>query len=559
MINFDNKKLYTLVFIIGFLVPLFFTLYTDHAWEDWYITYRASKNLAIGNGLVFTVGERVHTFTSPLGTLVPALLNFITRNYSDDLVLWLFRLLNCGLLGLSAVLLVKMARHLNFNYLAIIFLVAMLLFDLKTIDFSTNGMETAMMIFFLALLLYSQFMPFKRSFVIIGISWAGLMWSRPDSFIYIIAISLGMLLFNPPLPLAQTRLQRIKEYLLAGMITTALYAPWLIWAWSYYGSFIPNTVVAKGLSFGSEPKSAQAISLIKQILQFPFISTISETSFDRIFMPVYALEGVNRDWPLYCQGLSRLLSWVASFIWIVPFVDRSTRAISVAVLIGNLYLNFMLVLIFPWYVPSVAFLTIYVWTLLINQIINKLNRLNQESDRATSPLLKGAKLLITPAMVTIILICFSMLLMGASQMYIQQTVIENGNRKQIGLWLHDNAKPTDRVFLECLGYIGFYSELKTYDFPGLSAPEVIAARRTLKTNDFGLLIDYLKPEWVVIRPTELDMFNNQSLAALQNYSLVKTFDVSPILDSYSYIPGKSYLRYDQTFLVLHINKATSQH
>ena len=48
-------------------------IYTNHTWEDYYITYRASKNLATGHGLTFTQGERVHSFTSPLGVLLPAL------------------------------------------------------------------------------------------------------------------------------------------------------------------------------------------------------------------------------------------------------------------------------------------------------------------------------------------------------------------------------------------------------------------------------------------------------------------------------------------------------
>ena len=58
------------------LIPMLFALYTKNAWEDWYITYRASKNLALGHGLVFTPGERVHSFTSPIGTLIPALLAY---------------------------------------------------------------------------------------------------------------------------------------------------------------------------------------------------------------------------------------------------------------------------------------------------------------------------------------------------------------------------------------------------------------------------------------------------------------------------------------------------
>jgi hypothetical protein len=80
----------TILFVIAVLVALGFAWFTDSRWEDWYITYRASKNLANGNGLVFWPGQRVHSFTSPLGTLIPAALCALTGGQADDLVIWLF-------------------------------------------------------------------------------------------------------------------------------------------------------------------------------------------------------------------------------------------------------------------------------------------------------------------------------------------------------------------------------------------------------------------------------------------------------------------------------------
>src|SRR5688500_19444741 len=57
----------------GVVVSLGFAAFTGHMWEDYLITFRASFNLATGNGLVYEPGERVHSFTSPIGTLLPAL------------------------------------------------------------------------------------------------------------------------------------------------------------------------------------------------------------------------------------------------------------------------------------------------------------------------------------------------------------------------------------------------------------------------------------------------------------------------------------------------------
>ena len=61
---------------------------------------------------------------------------------------------------------------------------------------------------------------------------------------------------------------------------------------------------------------------------------------------------------------------------------------------------------------------------------------------------------------------------------VQQSVIEDGLRQPIGLWLRDHAKtPHDSVMLEPLGYIGYYSGLKMLDYPGLASKEMVAARK----------------------------------------------------------------------------------
>src|SRR4051812_5001738 len=125
------------------LIPMLFSLYTKNAWEDWYITYRASKNLALGHGLVFTPGQRVHSFTSPIGTLIPALLAFLTGCRDDDLVLWLYRGISSLVLGATGVLLFRIARARDLGLSATVVLIGMFAIDPKTVSFSSNGMETA--------------------------------------------------------------------------------------------------------------------------------------------------------------------------------------------------------------------------------------------------------------------------------------------------------------------------------------------------------------------------------------------------------------------------------
>ena len=111
--SFIEARRDSLVFTAVLLTGLLFAVATQHAWEDYWITFRSSRNLAAGNGLVYRVGERLHTFTSPLGVLLPAGLSWLTGNRSDDLVLWLFRAVSAGALAGGVVLLSRASASLH--------------------------------------------------------------------------------------------------------------------------------------------------------------------------------------------------------------------------------------------------------------------------------------------------------------------------------------------------------------------------------------------------------------------------------------------------------------
>ena len=150
-----TRKQEYLIFFFIFIIAIGFALFTNHAWEDFYITYKVSKNLAAGFGPVYMIGEKVYVFTSPLNMLALAFFNFVTGNFSDVLVLWLYRLL-CGfLLGLSGVLLFKISRKFSFGFFPSLLMAGLMVTDPKMVDFCINGQEAAFMIFFIVLM----FMP----------------------------------------------------------------------------------------------------------------------------------------------------------------------------------------------------------------------------------------------------------------------------------------------------------------------------------------------------------------------------------------------------------------
>ena len=187
---------------------------------------------------------------------------------------------------------------------------------------------------------------------------------------------------------------------------------------------------------------------------------------------------------------------------------------------------------------------------MLSQLPDWLPRIFRKNQNAG--VTSGNSNLISKAFVTVAL-SMGIILSGlaAYQLRIQQKVIEDGNRKQIGLWLAEQAKSQlDTVFLEPLGYIGFYSQLKMLDFPGLAAPEVVAARKKLGSDRAAGLIQELKPDWLVLRAAEAQRISTSAPELLtQVYQEAKIFDVSDVVSSYGWLPGRDYLEADQSYIV----------
>lgn len=537
-----SRKIYAVACIV-FVISLAFALYTNNAWEDWWITYRASKNLATGNGLVFTVGERLHTFTSPLGALIPALLTLVAANGSDELVLWLYRLICCGLLAMTSVMLMRTAHAKGMSVVPTALLVGLCAVDAKLIDFSINGQETAFMMFFLAAVLYTLSAPSARFSVRLGLACAGLMWTRPDSFIYICGLMLGALFFDPAALRSGSGRGSARNVVLAVLVALLAYAPWLIWTWYYYGSPIPHTVIAKGL-FVQKP----GLELIIKLVKFPFRSLFDVTSVNDTFMPSYFFLG---GWPNELVYAARFVGVVCCYYWCLPSARPQGRAVSFALFLAHCYLTIMVVDVWPWYLPSVSLLSIFVIAQIAQQVTERVKLLQSLSCSECHTTAKTLRCLVSGGGGLLLLASVALTLTVGYQVKLQQDIIENGNRKKIGLWLKEQAaSPQETVFLECLGYIGYYSQLKMLDFPGLSSNEVVQARRELKTNDFAPLISRLQPDWLVLRPNEINAIQEKMPSLLSTmYRQVKLFDVSEQINAVRFLPGRGFLQYDQMFIV----------
>ena len=527
------------------LVGLMFAAYTQHAWEDYWITFRASRNLATGHGLVFTPGERLHSFTSPLGVLLPAAFSWLTGNQSDNLVLWLFRLVSLGALAAGVVLLFRVLQTLQLRRVSCWLTVALIGLDAKIVDFSINGMETGLLVFFLALAIHGLVVTGPRQMLRIGLGWAGLMWTRPDSCVYIAILGAGALFFLSGRTTGKSRIEWGKMLFGAGLVCAALYVSWFLWAWWYYGSPIPHTIIAKGTN---RPPFLFAV-LVTDLVMFPLkLLTPLASSLQFTFLPGYSDHG---GWHISIVAVSYALGLPAAFAWLIPGVRPQTRLFSLACFLGNFFLTAVLGYFPPWYLPTVAVFGYLTIGLFFDQVLCLTSRLSQLGwDRgwfAHLPKILRVSAVGLMAGQLAVTVCV------ARQLQVQQSLIENGLRRPIGLWLRDHAQtPHDTVMLEPLGYIGYYSGLKMLDWPGLASKEVVEARKRLgpyRENRVGL---ELKPDWLVLRPWESQGGAFIDTGTLQKfYNLVRVFDATDKVNATRWLPGRPYVQYDQNFLIFH--------
>jgi len=524
------RKIIIVSSILTFTICMALALVTDHRWEDWYITFRASKNLAMGNGLVFTPGEYLMSYTSPLGTLIPAGLKRIFLHLDDDFALWAYRIVSAMILSLVPIFITKALTKLSVDTPIILFTLFLFIFNFLIIDMSINGMEAAFMVFFLAYLCFIIITVPTNLIWHLAICMAGLLYSRPDSFIYGGALLFSNFLFLSK-PFGVSRMKSLGILFQSVVVAILIFLPWVIWTWVYYGTPIPNTISAKS-------GNTSMVEIWGRISYY----LLHYWGLKDIFLPPYERFG---GWN-YFQKFAFYFSLILSLYWLNFKANSLGRALSFALFLLFIYQS-CVTWAAPWYLPSVAIVAIFVSGIILSDLHIFLKRVFKEDS-------KLPRFFVYSIGTSFALFTISVFILGAIQIRYQQQLVEFGNRKKIGLWLHDQKKPGDTVFMECLGYIGFYSGLKTYDWPGMSSIEMVKARQHLKTDDFGTLIKYLKPVWLVLRPNEADMIEqkHQGLLTTQ-YEVVKKFDVTKDVDAAPFYFGKPYLYVDANFSVFKLN------
>ncbi len=484
-------------------------LITGEIWEDFFITYRHCENFVQGHGLVYQPGERVHGFTSPINVLLPAIIHAFDPQGDHTLPLWGF------LIGGLVVLVTGLSRFLRTQRelapaggaMESCLIALFLALQIKLTAFSFNGQEAAYWAGFLLLALSAINRGLEQNWRWAGVAFGGLMWTRPDSVVHIAALSLAALLF--PVGSRKSTGRALGQ---AAALGAGIYLPWFTWAWWYYGSPVPHTILAKMGSSGTSP------DLIAWLKQFP-------AAVSRAFEPIYAEAG---GWPGWLHGVALVAGAACATAWLFPRLGPAGRRASLVFAVSAGYLAFVGAsgFMFPWYFVPCGTMAAVLCAHLITRLPGR----------------------VTQAAVLLPLV--AALGFGTvnslAQLQIHQRLVEEQTRKQVGLWLRDNMTATETVFLEPIGYIGYYSGRHVLDWPGLVSPSVVAARRAVG-NNFWLVLGRLHPDWLVLRPREAADFAAQPEAGA--YQAVAEVNTLPQLQRYLSLPGYAFLSGDACFVI----------
>lgn len=423
--------------------------------DDPYITYRYALNLLAGNGMVYNAGERVLSTTTPLYTLLLALLGWF---YPDIPALgyWISVLSY----GVAAYFLYLLASGIGWRAGGALSGVILLAAPALVMTF---GLETG---FYLMLALGAFALYFARHVSLAFAVCALLTLTRNDGAI-VTGLMAGHYLWSRRAVLTRAGFSRESlRALVPLLVYVVIFGPWLGLAWWYFGSPFPFTLAAK---------IAQAQSGLWDPFGVGFLKWARANALWLAPLLVFSAGGVvwaiRRRAPVLLVGAWALLHLAAYALLGVAF--------------------------YPWYVaPLLPALTLFAG-IGIEVGVREFGRrrfvfvIGKIPRQAVNPPPRVAVRLAPDTLRPPVLLLCVFLGLGlvwlelradlAAGMYQPSPKVTAYARA--AEWIRQNT-PTDATVdaLE-VGIIGFGDERRTYDFVGLVDPAQIPYLRTQKFAD----------------------------------------------------------------------------
>jgi hypothetical protein len=523
---------------------------THSTTEDFYITLRYAENIAHGAGFVYNHGERILGTTTPLYTLILALSAWLHMN-----PIIVGKLLNIAADGATCFLIAYLPARPEICYPRVGQFAALLYaFSSTPISITIGGMETGLVTCVCMAMITAYVARSTRPLYILG---AVLFLLRIDGLVLfgLLAVCLAY----------QQRRLPWRDLGLAALIV----APWIVFATVYFGSPIPTSLTAKLYVYSHAMATPRAVTIAAFLTQFAggvtqkalsilFVVGVMGILFKRLWeskapahpsvpsgqaltSPTLLVLGSLRAEERGCSGTgwgeeplrSSVTTPTTGEEPLRPQVNSSLRAAFTAPVawLGIYYLTMFSSRVppFPWY-----FLPPWPLYLLIAALGGRIVLRWIHID-LPERLLAVRK---QPAYAALIALgLYGTVHLSQIRIAIEKDqFVEDSLREPIGLWFNKHALPGERILLEPIGYVGYFSQRPILDMIGLVSPEVFRSYRT--PHALADMVVRFHPDWLCIRPAEMQSIRRGDNSLLDTtYMYVREF----------HVPGRS-----PDFLVYHI-------
>lgn len=432
-------------FLIGLFVILsvlfLYITFLNWAYDDPFITFRYAKNLVEGYGFVYNPGERILSTTTPLFTLLLSTIHPITTDIHI-----LATLIGIVSLIVGGVLLFDLSRSWNSPLVG---WTGLLLYTTFPLLAKTLGSEIPL---YLALCIAAYAFYARKKYELTAV-FAGLAaLARPDGILVPLILGADYLMHR------RGSVPWRSVVIFAGIMLV-----WILFAWFYFGSPLPVTLLAKqrqGAMFISQGFIENFPSIMSEYLRWPYI-----------LQSVLAIFG-------FIYTLWKKQVWVVFLAWpIFYFIAYSILGVS-----G-----------YFWYYAPLVPGFIIASGLGISTIRDLFRSISKEGSLWFDQTVN----VLTGFLLIVFLISNIRILYQVSRQVDNRYAIY----KASGEWLRENTNLDDKVGSLEVGIIGYYSERKMIDFAGLIQPKVAERLDPDSTYEDAAIwaIETYRPDYIVLQ------------------------------------------------------------